>query len=347
MALFPAVDRDGLRGGALWHDAVMASSQRVLIEILRWACACGATALNYVEGTGLLLRGGRVTGLRARDQETGTPLAFEAPVVVNGAGPWCRRWAGRVDRDIPELFHPSLAFNLLLDREPLARCAVAVAPPRPGARTYFTRPWKNRLLAGTCHAPWAGRGAPPAPTGEQIERFLADLSRAVPGLRLRRRDVLGVYAGLVPAAQAGSDRLAVRPTLIDHGRCGGPRGLFSVSGVKFTTARRVAEQTLHLIYARAPRDLRVRPGTQRPRAAGPLDFHSPEAFLRDRSAEMTERLRQVSAEEAVVHLDDLLLRRTDWDAGPAQTRALAEAVGARLGWGRRRGDEEIGGPRRA
>ena len=47
--LFPLVGTDGLQGAAVWHDACMLHSQRVLMETLRWSCALGGMALNYVE----------------------------------------------------------------------------------------------------------------------------------------------------------------------------------------------------------------------------------------------------------------------------------------------------------
>src|SRR5436305_4763786 len=102
-ALCPGVDRDGLRGGALWYDAVAADSPRLLIEALRWACRCGAQALNYVEACDLLLEDGRVAGLDAVDRQSGRHLELRAPTVVNCAGPWSRAVAARFDRDLPAL----------------------------------------------------------------------------------------------------------------------------------------------------------------------------------------------------------------------------------------------------
>ncbi len=115
---FRLADRAGLQAGALWHDAVMHSPQRVLIETLHWACSAGGTALNYVEACRLEVRAGRVTGVEAIDQLTGSSLLFRTSAVVNCAGPWCGAVASAFDRDAPELFRPSLAFNLLLRREP-------------------------------------------------------------------------------------------------------------------------------------------------------------------------------------------------------------------------------------
>ena len=135
--LFPDVDRDGLRGGALWHDAMVPDSQRLIVELLRWACHAGARALNYVEAAELQVEDGQVRGVRAVDRESGRSFEIRAGAVVSCAGPWVRRVARRFDRDVPGLFQPLLAFNLLLDREPLAAGAVAVASraprPRPGS----------------------------------------------------------------------------------------------------------------------------------------------------------------------------------------------------------------------
>ncbi len=36
--MFPEAERSGLQGGGLWYDAQMTHSQRVLIDILHWAC---------------------------------------------------------------------------------------------------------------------------------------------------------------------------------------------------------------------------------------------------------------------------------------------------------------------
>ena len=248
-ALFPGVDRSGLIGAALWHDAVMLSPERLMMEMLHWACACGGKTLNYVEAQGLVTEAGAVRGVLARDRVSGQSLRFHADRVVNAAGPWSRAFAARCDRDLPALFRPALAFNLLLDHRPIAEVAVAIEPRRPGSRTYFLLPWKGRMLAGTCHAAAPAGATEPVVAGEQLTRFLDDLNSAVPSLGLTARNVLHVYAGLLPARTEGDSEPARHAVIHDHGAHGGPRGLFSISGVKFTTARAVAETALRLVFA--------------------------------------------------------------------------------------------------
>lgn len=336
LELFPGVRREGLRGGALWYDGFMPHSPRVVMEHLHRACEAGGVALNYVEVRELVVAGGRVAGVRARDGETGTELEFRAPVVVNATGPECRELSRRLERDRPELLEPTLAWNVLLDGDP-PPVAVGVVAPRPGARTYFLVPWEGRLLAGTGHA---AAGPAPGPTVEpdRLQGFLSELSAAVPGWRLGR--VLRVYCGYLPGPRRGEDRLSTRPVIVDHGASNGPSGLWSVSGVKFTTARAVAEAALRRIHPeRAPAELAwSRASCARLRAFTRFGPHwRPEAD----EGPWQEDLRRLVREESVQHLDDLLLRRTSLGDDPRTGRAVAATLAGLFEWGEPRRAREL------
>lgn len=314
---FPAADPAGLKGAGLWYDAVMPASQRVLMEMLHWACSLGAVALNYVEATELLTQRGRAAGIRAVDRLAGRQLDIRGRVVINAAGPWCRQVARALDRDHEPLFRPSLAFNLLIDREPPSDAALAVQPPGPAARVYFLQPWRGRIFVGTSHAPWADEPDAPEPRATQVAQMLADLSEAVPGWSLSPDDVLQTCPGLLPAAAPGTEELAVREVIHDHQARGGPAGLYSVSGVKFTTARRVAEKTLRRAWSAAGGLPPYQPGSDRPVEPQSIDPIDPAALFSQPRRTLAPLLRRLVQEEAVQSADDLLRRRTDWAAHPA------------------------------
>ena len=95
----PGLEPRGLTGGALWHDAQVASSERLLLGFLHAAAEAGAVLANYAEVTALLSEAGRVAGARVWDPGRRTELEVRARVVVNAAGPALdrvRRWAGIV-----------------------------------------------------------------------------------------------------------------------------------------------------------------------------------------------------------------------------------------------------------
>lgn len=251
---FPLIPSQALQGGALWYDASIEHPQQLIIEMLRWASREGAAALNYVEATELLVEGDRVAGVRARDRVGGRDLEFRTRLVVNAAGPWVRELARKAGHDVVELFRPSLAFNLLLSHPLPGEGALGVRAPGAQGQIYFLRPLGRFTFAGTGHGPWRDLQPPPECVPEPlIATFLSDLRQALPGFDVSPADVVWHACGLLPAAASGSQRLARRPVFRDHGSSGGPQGLVSVSGVKFTTAPGVAKHALDIAFGRASR----------------------------------------------------------------------------------------------
>lgn len=343
-ARFPGVDRDGLRGAALWHDGFVPNLPRLPIETLRWACAWGARALNYVPAHGLVLEAGRVAGVRAVDGLSGAELSIRAPVVVNAAGPWAPAFAASCAAAAPRLMQPSLAWNVVFERAPPADCALVVAPRRPGAQTYLLVSWKGILLAGTGHAPWHGGPDDPLVPPDLLGGFIADLNTAVPGLNLEEGDVARVFAGLLPARRAGTAELTVREVIVDHGRGGGPAGLYSLGGIKLTTARRVADKVLTRAFP-AARPIPYSDFARPTGGAAHPDY--PYAWMpAPGDNDWREPLARARADEAVEHLDDLLLRRSSLGDNPRRARALAAEAAKLFGWDAPRTTREVAALRR-
>ncbi len=304
--LFPQVDRQGLKAGALWYDAAMPEHQRLLMEILRWACSLGATALNYVRVDSLLLHNGQVRGVLAHDLIGGRDLEFRAPVMVNAAGPSCRELAQKFDQDFPRLFRRRLMlFNILFKRKALSTHALALIPPNRPQRTYFIHNWQECMLAGTGEVLLAADASTASPRPEDIAEFIADLNDTVPDLSLGEGDIERVYSGILPASASG--KLAGREVILSHGEHQGPSGLFSVSGVKYTTSRLVAEKAMRRIFPGTRTRAQRSPAP--PQANSRRGFSAYEWTATEAVTKTAADIAMMQAEEAVVHLDDLLFRR--------------------------------------
>ncbi len=338
-ALVPGLRVQGLSGGASWQDGAMARSEALLIEWLRWAVALGGAALNRVRVDGIATEAGGVQGVAATDTMSGRKLRFRGRRVVNAAGPWCRAFAAAADRDRPELFHASLAFNLLLDREPVAGDRALALEPGDGG-TLFLHPHQGRILVGTRHLPFAGKPASPAAARvpeEAIRAVMDVLNGALAGLDLDRSAVVEVRAGYLPAVAEGAVAQAARPVMVDHGALGGPSGLHSVSGIKWTTARAVAAAFFDgagVVLARAT--------PPRP-APHPLDRLGAEAFLALPEPEALTWLLRLCRTRAVTTVEDVLRRRTGWSADPRFGAAAASRLEAL--WAALPGQANGGSPR--
>ncbi|MEM7522389.1 MAG: FAD-dependent oxidoreductase [Pseudomonadota bacterium] len=242
--LYPGVRRDGLTGGALWREAVAPDETALTAALLDRARRAGVVICEGVAAHGLLTEDGRTAGVDATSSGGETATALTAPVVINAAGPWSGDVAGRLDPHAPDLFSPALGFNILLNRPPPASVGLSLTPPGEDGAMLFLYPRSDRVFAGTWYEPWAGGADAPAPSDGAIEAFLAALNAAAPTLGATRADIADITCGLLPARDAGGVDLMDRDVIHDHGAAGGPRGLFTAVGVKFTTARRLARRTL-------------------------------------------------------------------------------------------------------
>jgi glycerol-3-phosphate dehydrogenase len=338
--LFAEVSQDGLTGGALWHDASVRDTQRLLMEILNWAIACGATAVNYVEAVGLRIEDNRVKGIVTEDRLTGERLEIASRVVINAAGPWCVGLAEKFDPAYRSSVYPSLAWNVLFNRNALSKCTLGVARREPGAQIYFLQPWKGRILAGTGHAP-AVDVSRSRVTERHLAGMIGELNEAIPGLNLSTGDIRHVFSGYLPVRGRGSVSLTNRPIVHDHGLRGGPAGLVSVAGVKFGASRNVAERTIRGIAKRffAPDPGKdSSPGERPPPREG---WRISAADLAGLDGDARARLLRIVEAEAVVHLDDLALRRTTLWEDPVTLMQHAPVLASLFEWDPQTADKEI------
>ncbi len=263
-------DRESLTGGALWYDAQMVHSERLVLAVIRDAVRSGAVAVNYVDCTDIQTSGGRVVGATLRDALNGSAIEVRAKLIVNASGPAVDRLVNRVDglKHPPARVRLSKAMNLMTRRiagdvavgvpsddvDPHSALPVRCTQPRirHGQRLLFVTPWRDLSLVGTTHEPFDDDPKDFQVDESDVQRFLDEINAACPDARLTMQDIHAVYAGLLPAATPKPGETGVRLLLhhrvIDHRRSEGLGGLISLIGVKYTTARLAAEQTVDLIF---------------------------------------------------------------------------------------------------
>jgi glycerol-3-phosphate dehydrogenase len=263
-ALMPALDSAGLSGGALFHDAIMYSPERLTLEVVQAAQKAGAVTANYVAFEAASIRNGQVTGGSLRDVLTNEGIAIRARWIVNATGALSGHVARLIagERKSGQQRY-SVALNLVT-RQPAASRAYTVSsgaadPDRKlgaGGRQLLVVPWRDQRIVGTAHFPFSGDPASAALPEKHAEHFLKEIAASSPPLSVTGDDVRLVQWGLLPVAgPPASDRVRLlkRHRIVDHAS-EGVGGAFSVVSVKFTTARRVAADVVdRLTGAKAPR----------------------------------------------------------------------------------------------
>ncbi len=318
--IFKLIDKKGLKGSACWYDAGVEEFQRLNMKLIHTAVSTGAEFINYFEVQDVLVKNKKVFGIIGTDKLSGETLKIKSKKIINAAGPWSRIFAEGFDKDYPGLFKKNLLlWNILFDREALSEYALGLSTRKGKKHTYFFHPWKGRLLIGTGEKIVDNIGDKAFVKKEFIEEFMNDINSIVPGISLKKSDILRVYSGILPATDKGT--LAKRPGMIDHWKAGGPAGAYSISGVKFTTSRLVAEKMIKYIFSnRKKKSYKELFGIKN--SDNEVFFEYNEKIDKRK----LEVLKKVVNNESVIHLSDLASRRTSISDNPKRAVNAADEL---------------------
>ncbi|HET9984654.1 MAG TPA: glycerol-3-phosphate dehydrogenase/oxidase [Longimicrobiales bacterium] len=242
LELLPTLEPEGLTGGVIYHDGQF-DDARLAINLARTAAEQGAALLNYVVVTGLLKVRGEVAGVRARDVESGQDLELEARVVVNATGVFADRIRRMDDAAARELISPSQGAHIVLDRSFLPGESAIMVPKTADGRVLFAIPWHDRVVVGTTDTPVGDVVLEPRPFAAEIEFLLEHAARYLvkdPA----PADVRSIFAGLRPLVGGEEQGSPTSALSRDHTLSISHSGLVTITGGKWTTYRRMAQDTV-------------------------------------------------------------------------------------------------------
>ncbi|MCS6843959.1 MAG: glycerol-3-phosphate dehydrogenase/oxidase [Caldilineales bacterium] len=376
--LAPHIGEEGLVAGLQYGDA-QTDDARLVLRVIQEAVAGGGAALNYVAAEQLLRNeAGEVIGVRLARADALPGQAEPAPTtrevfaraVVNATGAWADRLRQQVGQ--PPRIRPLRGSHLIFPawRLPVAQ-AITFLHPVDG-RPVFIFPWEGVTLVGTTdvdhHEPLDGE---PRISPQEVAYLMAAAAHQFPSLRLTLDDVLATYAGVRPVVGTGQADPSKEPR--DH-VVWQEAGLLTVTGGKLTTFRLIALDALSALRSRLPdlpavdedapildpldpgllpTSLRLSEEAKQRllgrygaaaadlvAAAGPDELGPVPG-----TSTLWAELRWAARSEAVVHLDDLMLRRTRLglvlaEGGRAFLPRIRAICQPELGWDDRRWQAE-------
>jgi glycerol-3-phosphate dehydrogenase len=261
LGMFPGLKSEGLTGAAVFYDGQMHSPARLALCFLKSATKAGAHVANYTETTGLIKKDNRVIGVTATDLLTNNNFKVRGQVVLNAAGGWAERFlvngTGRLtaprftfSRDTAFVVNRRMDWDYGLAVQ--GRTGDPDAVLSRGKRHLFIVPWRNYTLVGVWHG--VHRGAPDeyTVTEKELEGYIEEINEAYPAFHLKLDEVSLLNAGLVLFGEnrPGATDLSYgkRSVVIDHSEQGETEGLVTLVGVRYTTARGVAEKVINLVF---------------------------------------------------------------------------------------------------
>jgi glycerol-3-phosphate dehydrogenase len=238
----PNVETDGLLGGVQYHDAQF-DDARMAVALARTAVDHGAIVVNYMPVVGLAKRGSMVAGVLAEDRETGRRFELHASVVVNATGVFSDSIRRLDSSDIEPMLAPSQGVHLVLDRGFQPSDTAIMVPQTDDGRVLFVIPWHGRVLVGTTDTAVDRIDVEPKPLREEIEFILRNAARYLER-QPAESDILSCFAGLRPLVQEGSVRRSTKSISREHSVIVSESGLVTIVGGKWTTYRKMAQDTV-------------------------------------------------------------------------------------------------------
>jgi glycerol-3-phosphate dehydrogenase len=247
LRLNPLISPKGVTGGAVWHDYQMQSTDRVTLSFLLSALDAGAATANYVEAKRFLQEHSRVIGVLAEDRMTGTSFPIRASVVVNAAGPWATSLLSSLPAETRGEPPPKLsrAMNVVTTKIVDSHACGGYAH----GRHLLVVPWRDVAMVGTSHDAYDGGADQLKVTRWDLEAFLKDAREAFPHASLSANEVRLVHRGLLPTVSDHGThvRLVKESRVVNHEQHG-LRGLVSMFGVRYTTARHTACEAVDAVF---------------------------------------------------------------------------------------------------
>lgn len=357
----PTIETEGLKGGVIYYDGQF-DDARLVINMAQTAAEQGATLVNYLQVIGLTRSGDMVNGVVARDLETGQEYTLAAKIVINATGAFADSIRHLDEPGARAMITPSQGVHIVLDKSFLPGDSAIMVPHTDDGRVLFAIPWHERVVVGTTDTPVQDTPLEPKPLPEELDFLLSHCARYLTK-DPTPKDVLSTFAGLRPLVSAG-DAENTAAISRDHVVSIGRSGLVTITGGKWTTYRKMAEDTIDQAAILA--GLESRPSVtahlqihgyhQHAEKFGPLAVYGSDApALQDLTRQqphLGQRLHpdlpNIGAqvlwavrEEMARTLEDVLARRTralllnacaSHDIAPVAAQIMADALGKDQRW---------------
>jgi glycerol-3-phosphate dehydrogenase len=242
---FPQLASDRFAGGVSYIDAQFNDS-RLVIELIRTAVESKAIVLNHARVISLDRNANqRLQGLEFVDQETGSSHKIRAKAIVNATGPFCDAIRRMDNSEIEPLVAASQGVHIVLPANMFESKRAIIVPKTSDGRVLFIIPWQGHVLVGTTDTPIRSIDEEPKARREEVDFLLETLAgylEAAPS----RSDVLSVFTGIRPLVKAKKDQ-PTKQLSRDHTIEVSPSGLVTITGGKWTTYRKMAEDCVDLL----------------------------------------------------------------------------------------------------
>ena len=247
LALIPNVSQEGLNGGVIYNDGQF-DDARMAISMALTASQEGACLINYINVNGINKENELITGVRIEDQISGKKKNIKSKVVINATGVFSDEIITLDQPNAKPMIRPSQGEHLVIEKSFLNGDHAIMVPQTSDGRVLFAVPWNDYVVLGTTDTPINETLEEPIALDSEIE-FILKNAGAYMTKKPTRKDVKSVFAGLRPLAASEKNKESTKEISRHHKIIVSTSGLISVLGGKWTTYRKIAEDTVNTLQA--------------------------------------------------------------------------------------------------
>ncbi|MBJ6367164.1 glycerol-3-phosphate dehydrogenase/oxidase [Snuella sedimenti] len=240
--LLPTITQKDLRGGVIYHDGQF-DDTRLLINMMQTAKEQGATILNYHEFLNFTkTKDGIINGGEINDTINNKQFTVKAKAIVNATGVFSDTIRNMDDSTVSKIITGSQGVHIVLDKSFLPGDTAIMIPETNDGRVLFAVPWHDKIIVGTTDTIVKEYLYEPMPQKEEIDFLLKHTAKYLTK-NPTRDDVKSVFVGLRPLVKNGNveDTKSIsREHVIEVSN----NGLVTIAGGKWTTYRKMAEDTI-------------------------------------------------------------------------------------------------------
>lgn len=245
--LMPHIKQEGLKGGVIYYDGQF-DDARLTINVAQTIAERGGLVLNYFGVTHLSKNNhGRICGVQAQDQLSGQLHLLKAKVVVNATGVFADKILKMDNPNAKKSIQPSQGIHLVFDRKFFETEEALMIPKTSDGRVLFAVPWKQNVIVGTTDTLVKKPKLEPDALDSEIE-FILETARAYLKPAPEKKDIKAVFSGLRPLAKAADENEKTKEISRSHKVIISQSQLVSIVGGKWTTFRRMGQDTVDAYY---------------------------------------------------------------------------------------------------
>lgn len=225
--------------GAGYYAEYRTDDARLTLEILKTAASRGAEVFNYFRVNEFTYEGGKVSGVKCKELESGREYEVRAKVVVNATGPWVDELRYENNSLQGKQLYLTKGVHLVFPYEKLP-VKQAVYFDVPDGRMIFAIPRGRTTYVGTTDTPFDKDKNNPKTDLADAMYLLSAVNNMFPTIELGLEDIESSWAGL-------------RPLIFEEGKTASElsrkdeifisdTGLISIAGGKLTGYRKMAER---------------------------------------------------------------------------------------------------------